>query len=148
MMKHLSILLIAVMATLLISASCKPNGNTHHSNGGSDSTATVDTTQLPTGGIKPLPVDPKAVQQKLIDQYRSGEVEQCLHESVTVYKCSRNAPDAGSEIYASNGDLMGRCYYSTRQVDPICERLTDCKTIYRVAKNIWGKPEVKWAGDN
>lgn len=163
-MKNISILLFMAMATLLISASCQPNGSANNGNG-KDSvavgdTATLptggikppvpveDTTTLPTGGIKPLPVDPKVVQQKLHDQYLAGEIDKCRYEGVVVYKCSRNAPDAGSEIYASNGDRIARCYYSTRQVDAACEKLTDCETIYRIAKNIWGKPEVKWAGDN
>lgn len=144
-MKHFSILLLCFFAVLLMSATCKSTGDT--GNGGPDSTAVVvDTTTLPTGGIKPPRPNPAEVEQKLYAQYMSGEIEKCLFEGVTVYKCSRNAPDAGSEIYANNGDRQGRCYYSTGQVDPICEKLTDCKTIYRVAKNIWGKPEVKWSG--
>ena len=144
-MKRISILLFFVMATLLISASCQPTANGNHQSG-TDSVAVEDTTTLPTGGIKPVPADPKAVQQKLHDQYLAGEIDQCRYEGVIVYKCSRNAYDAGSEIYASNGDRMARCYYSTNQVDPACNKLTDCVTIYRVAKNIWGKPEVKWNG--
>ncbi|MBK9447916.1 MAG: hypothetical protein IPN95_00580 [Bacteroidetes bacterium] len=36
-------------------------------------------------------------------------------------------PDACSEIYANNGDRQGRCYYSTRQVDPICENSRTAK---------------------
>ena len=143
-MKNLSILLLTVMATLLISASCQPTGKKNNSDG--VDTVKVTNTDSGTGGGRPAPPDPKVVQQTLYDQYKNGEIEQCLFEGVTVYKCSRNAPDAGSEIYANNGDRQGRCYYSTRQVDPICEKLTDCKTIYRVAKNIWGKPEVKWNG--
>lgn len=158
-MKTLSAFAIAAFSVILISASCNPK---HGSNGSTnDSIRVQDTTTLPTGGVKPLPsnedtatlptggVKPvilpaKEVERKLVAQYERGEIDKCLREGVVFYKCSRNAPDAGGEIFDSQGNQVGRCYYGTRIIDPICEQLTDCKTIYRIAKNIWGKPEVKW----
>ena len=99
---------------------------------------------------KSAPVTPPAdhvpteqqVLQKLYDEYTSGEIQRCKYQGSTIYKCSRNAPDAGSEIFNEQGDKIGGCYYSTRQLHPACEGATDCKVIYRVAKNIWGKPGV------
>jgi hypothetical protein len=155
MMKNPSFLLVALLAVLLLSATCNGNGSGTNGNTDNDTTATTngdttgngEDTLLPTGGIKPLPVDPKAVREKLYNQYKNGEIEQCMYQEKTVYRCSRNAPDAGSEVYDHQGNQMGKCYYSTRQVDPVCKEATDCKVIYRVAKNIWGKPEVPWAGN-
>ena len=159
-MKTLSAFLIASLSLVLISASCNPK-NGSSGNTVRDSVPVEDTTLLPTGGVRPLPgnedtatlptggVKPvilpaKEVERKLVAQYERGEVEKCLREGVVFYKCSRNAYDAGSEVFDSQGNRVGRCYPSTRIIDPICEQITDCKTIYRIAKNIWGKPEVKW----
>jgi hypothetical protein len=94
------------------------------------------------------PVLPEAdlgtVQQGLVTEYLRGEIAQCQYRGAIVYKCSRNAPDAGTEIFDAYGTRIGRCYASTNQIDAICNEATDCKVIYRVAKNIWGKPEVPW----
>lgn len=141
-MKYL--LFFTLVSCTLLAATCDSKGG--NGNGGTDSTATEDTTLLPTGGIKPLPLSPEEVEQKLHAQYQNGEIDKCMWKDKATYRCSRNAPDAGSEVYDHQGNRIGRCYYSTRQVDALCEELMDCKTIYRVAKNIWGKPEVPWAG--
>ncbi len=114
---------------------------------------------VPTGGVRPLPPDtvattggvkpprpPSAVelQYKLVTQYQRGEVEQCMHKGQVIYRCSLNAPDAGSEIYNVYGERIARCYPSTGVTDPVCKEATECKVIYRMARNIWGKPEVPW----
>lgn len=75
-----------------------------------------------------------------------GEIEQCLHNGETVYKCAHNAYDAGNEIFDAKGTKIGSCYYSSRQVDPICKELESCKTLWRVEKNIWGRPGVNELG--
>jgi hypothetical protein len=160
MMKKISLLFLALVAVLTLATTCNRNPTgTNGNNGDSTGTTVVtdtsgtvvhtDTTKLedtllPTGGIKPLPVTPEAVREKLYNQYKSGEIEMCMWKGNTVYRCSRNAPDAGSEVFDHQGNKIGKCYYSTRQVDPVCEEATECKVIYRVAKNIWGKPEVVW----
>jgi hypothetical protein len=126
-MKKLSALLLVLMAVVLIAASCKPK-----------QVAAVPPDPTPT------PTPTVSVPEKLIAQYKQGEVEQCLYRASTVYKCSRNAPDAGSEFYSADGTKLGGCYYFSGSVDMICKESSECKTIYRVAKNIWGKPEVVW----
>jgi hypothetical protein len=150
-MKYLNALLALTLALAL--ASCHPRSTTSPSTNGSNSqgngngvkTPPEDTTLLPTGGIKPLPEPNQAqVQSDLITTYTRGEIEQCQYKGQTVYRCSRNAPDAGSEVFDNTGKRIGRCYYSTGSVDPICKDATDCKVIYRMANNIWGKPEVPW----
>ena len=106
----------------------------------------ADTTLLPTGGIKPLPEPNQGeVQGKLVTDYLRGEIEQCSYKGAMVYRCSRNAPDAGTEVFDNKGIRIGRCYYNTGAVDAICKETIDCKCIYRMAGNIWGKPEVPWA---
>lgn len=114
----------------------KPDGGT---------TAVDTTTDVPTGGVKP-PRPPAAVelQFNLVTQYERGEVEQCMYKGMTIYRCSRNAPDAGSEIYDVYGQRIARCYANTGIMDPACKDATDCKVIYRMANNIWGKPAVPW----
>jgi hypothetical protein len=134
-------LAFTLLALLLILTACHPKPHSTPS-----PTPTVDSTGLAgTGGIKPLPGPTAAeVQQTLVTQYERGEIEQCTYQGATVYRCSRNAPDAGSEVFDAKGTRIGRCYYSTNTVDPVCKEATDCKVIYRIAKNIWGKPEVVW----
>lgn len=122
-----------------------PTGQDSGATGGVRPLPPADDTLMPTGGIKPLPTPtPGQVQSQLLQTYSRGEIDQCEHKGAVVYKCSRNAPDAGSEFYDAAGNRIGRCYYSTRVIDPICNEATACKTIYRMAGNIWGKPEVVW----
>ncbi len=102
-------------------------------------------------GCKSQPVAPvveegptaEEVVQKLYVEYKAGQIERCTYQGETIYKCSRNAPDGGSEIFDASGDKMGGCYYNTGALHAACEGSTDCKVIYRVAKNIWGKPGVE-----
>jgi hypothetical protein len=133
--------MFALLALLVNLTACHPKPSSTPSH-----TPTEDSTGIVrTGGIKPLPGPTTAeVQQKLLAQYERGEIEQCMYLGATVYRCSRNAPDAGSEVFDAKGTRIGRCYYSTNIVDPVCKEATDCKVIYRIAKNIWGKPEVVW----
>jgi hypothetical protein len=150
-MKYFTSLLALTLALTL--AACHPksttkpstDGSTSHGNGGGVVTPPADTALLPTGGIKPLQEPNQAqVQSTLVTTYLRGEIEQCKYNGQTVYRCSRNAPDAGSEVFDNAGTRIGRCYYSTGAIDPICKEATDCKVIYRMAGNIWGKPEVPW----
>lgn len=96
----------------------------------------------PTPTTTPAPTS-QEVEQKLYNEYKAGEIQRCQYEGNTVYICSRNAPDAGSEIFDAKGEKIGGCYYNTGAVDPICKSASDCKVIYRIARNIWGKPGVE-----
>ena len=76
------------------------------------------------------------IGMKLYETYKEGEIERCMHNGAVVYKCAHNAYDAGNEIYDAKGVKIGSCYYSSRQVDPICKDLTDCQTIWRREGNM------------
>ena len=69
-MKNLSILLLTVMATLLISASCQPTGKKNNSD--NIDTVAVTNPNTDNGGGRPAPPDPKVVQQTLYDQYKNN----------------------------------------------------------------------------
>lgn len=86
-----------------------------------------------------------SVAEKLKSTYENGEISRCTLEGATYYVCARNAPDAGSEIFDSEGKKVGACYYNTGAVDALCDKLTTCEVIYRVSPNIWGKPGVSLA---
>ncbi|HHG86340.1 MAG TPA: hypothetical protein ENJ82_16435 [Bacteroidetes bacterium] len=88
--------------------------------------------------VKNIPAD-------LIQQYSSGEVQMCHYQDQLVYKCSRNAPDAGSEFFNTKGKKIGGCYYATNQVAQVCREAKQCRVIYRVFPNIWGLPKVIYA---
>jgi hypothetical protein len=101
----------------------------------------------PKPGPKPEPVETVEPQLnpelKLLEQFRSGEIDKCKDpQGNVVYRCQRNIRDIETRIFDAAGNQIGVCFYSTRKLDPICEQTTDCKTIYRVANNIWGKPAV------
>jgi hypothetical protein len=129
---------LALICLLALSA-CHPK------NGGTTTTPPSDTTSQGNGGTTPTPdPTPAETQAKLVAQYERGEVEQCTYQGATVYRCSRNAPDAGSEVFNAKAERIGRCYYSTNVLDPVCKEATGCKVIYRMANNIWGKPAVAW----
>lgn len=102
---------------------------------------------LAGAGCKHRKTQPVAnTAMELYKSHGYGEIEECLHQGKTVYKCAQNAYDAGNEIYDAQGTLIGRCYYSSRQVDPICKELESCKTLWRVENNIWGRPAVNELG--
>jgi hypothetical protein len=95
-----------------------------------------------TPPVPPPAADPHAVLRDLAANYKNGEISRCTHAGGTVYLCARNAPDAGAEVFDALGKKVGVCYPSTRRVDPVCTEAADCKVIYRVSPNIWGKPGV------
>ncbi|MBK9447917.1 MAG: hypothetical protein IPN95_00585 [Bacteroidetes bacterium] len=67
--ENLSILLLTVMATLLISASCQPTGKKNNSD--NIDTVAVTNTDPGNGGGRPAPPIPRS-QQTLYDQYKNG----------------------------------------------------------------------------
>ncbi len=78
----------------------------------------------------------------LFPRYENGEIQQCMFEGKLVYSAGLNAPDAGTELYDEKGKKIGVCYYSSRQVDPMCEKLTGCEVIYRCENHINGEAPV------
>jgi hypothetical protein len=80
--------------------------------------------------------------KSLFPRYENGEIQQCMFEGKLVYSAGLNAPDAGTEIYDEQGKKIAACYYSSRQVDPMCEKLSDCEVIYRCENHITGEPAV------
>jgi hypothetical protein len=86
---------------------------------------------------------PENTEKKLLELYRSGEIDRCKDaQGNTVYRCQKNIRDIETRIYDAMGAQVGVCFYSTNKVDAICRETTGCTTIYRVDKNIWGKPAV------
>lgn len=88
--------------------------------------------------------DLQAVERKLVEAYHNGQLTRCRIDSNTVYFGSRNAPDAGAEVYDASGVRIGGCNYNTRQLHPYCEQTSDCEDIYRISPNIWGQPGVAY----
>ena len=74
--------------------------------------------------------------------YENGEIEECKYKGKTVYCAGQNTYDAGAVVYDKDGKTIGSCSYAWGNVDAICDKLTDCKVIYRVKNNIWGEPAV------
>lgn len=90
----------------------------------------------------PVTTDPGSTEKTLLENYRNGEISKCSWKEQTVFVCQRNAPDAGSEVFDASGSRIGGCYYNTGMVDAVCEETSGCTVIYRVDKNIWGKPGI------
>jgi hypothetical protein len=74
--------------------------------------------------------------------YQQGEISECRYNGEKVYSAGLNAPDAGTEIYDASAKKIGSCYYNTRKVDPICEKLENCEVIYRCDDHISGQPAI------
>jgi hypothetical protein len=83
-----------------------------------------------------------AALKSLFTKYEQGEIQQCTFEGKKVFSAGLNAPDAGTEIYDGHGKQIGKCYYSSGQVDAMCEKLADCEVIYRCENHINGQPPV------
>lgn len=83
------------------------------------------------------------VLEKLYKIYKEGEISECKYKGETVYTATLNAYDAGVRVYDRNGEVIGSSNYGWGdRVDTVCRQLTDCKVIYRVKDNIWGRPAV------
>ena len=93
--------------------------------------------------------DDLTVAKNLYENYIEGEISKCSLEGKTYWMGALNAPDAGSEVFDATGKKVGACYHSTNSVDDICGQLDqsgNCQVVYRMAKNIWGKPAVDTYG--
>ena len=81
--------------------------------------------------------------KRLYKSYENGEITECKYNSEVVYSVDINAiHDGGTAIFDYDGNQIGTCNYATGIPDAICEKLTDCETIYRIENNRWGKPAV------
>lgn len=80
--------------------------------------------------------------KKLYKTYKNGEISECKYKGETVYSGALNAYDAGNNVYDASGKQIGSCNYAWGTVDDICGELENCKTIYRVEDNIWGRDYV------
>jgi hypothetical protein len=80
--------------------------------------------------------------KELFLEYRDGEISECTFKGSKVYIAGLNAHDAGNEIFDREGKKIGSCYYSTGQVDELCNQLENCVTIYRCDNHISGQPAV------
>lgn len=130
-MKYTTLIALLMLTGILTgAASCRKTQKDHSSAGDPDTVAVS----------APKPENP---EKKLLEMYRSGEIEKCKDaQGNTVYRCQRNIRDIETRIYNTLGEQVGVCFYSTNKVDAICRETTGCTTIYRVDKNIWGKPAV------
>lgn len=120
----ISSLVLGLLAFTLVSASCK--------------------TQKPPQTPEPPAVEveqPNALDA-LAKRFENGEISKCKHQGNLVYVCGLNANDAGTEIFNEKGEKIATCNYGWGRPDQMCKEVTECKVIYRVAKNIWGKPAV------
>jgi hypothetical protein len=89
---------------------------------------------------KPAFDDNVETLKKLYATYRNGEIEACRYNSTLVYKAGLNAYDAGSVVFDVNGNKIGSCNYGWGKPDSMCEKLSECRDVYRIQDNIWDKP--------
>jgi hypothetical protein len=87
-------------------------------------------------------IDTPAPIKQLYSIYQNGEISVCKYNGELGYSCGLNAYDAGTVVYDKNGKQIGTCNYAFRKVDAMCEKLTDCETVYRVKDNIWKTPAI------
>ena len=80
--------------------------------------------------------------ETLFEKYRFGQIEECTYAEKKVYHAGINAFDAGTQVYDEYGKPIATCNYATRMVDPPCEKLSDCETIYRCDNHISGEPPI------
>ncbi len=84
---------------------------------------------------------PKVIQS-LYDKYKDGSIAECLYNNHVVYSASVNAYDSGATIYDANEIGIGTVNGSDGKMDSVAQDVKDCKDIYVVDKNIWGKKAV------
>ena len=80
--------------------------------------------------------------KELYKTYENGEISECVYNGEVVYLAGINAFDAGSLVYDTDGNEIGRCSYAWSLVDEICNQLTTCEVIYRGDNHISGEPPI------
>lgn len=83
-----------------------------------------------------------AVLEVLYQTYADGEISECVLEGEKVYTGSQNLVDNPTMVYDQQGNQLAECNYAWGKVDAICEELTNCEVVYRVADHISGNPAV------
>lgn len=80
--------------------------------------------------------------EKLYRTYADGEISECVLEGEKVYTASQNLVDSPVKVYDRQGNQVAECNYAWGKVDAVCEDLTNCEVVYRVADHISGNPAV------
>lgn len=86
------------------------------------------------------------VINELLATYENGEIALCKYKKDVYFKCSRNAADAGSEIFDDQGEKLGGCYAQSRTYHKLCDKFESCDVLWRTGNNIWNKPAVSKLG--
>jgi hypothetical protein len=80
--------------------------------------------------------------KSLYKTYKNGEIDEALLNGKIVFSGSLNMWDAAAQIYSNGGVSLGACSWAWGPVDPICNKLTNTKVIYRCEKHISGLPPI------
>jgi hypothetical protein len=95
---------------------------------------------------KPIPTPTPAPQLSPLAtlhlQYKNGAIAECDYNGNKVYVVSPNAYDAGGAVYNTNGIPIGPTGYFPTKPQGYVDNLKNCKDIYVVSPNIWGKAAV------
>ncbi len=67
----------------------------------------------------------------LYQVYKHGEINECQYNGQIIYRCSPNVYAEGSVMYDQEFLMVGTCNYTSGAVDSKCDKLMQCKTIYR-----------------
>lgn len=84
--------------------------------------------------------------QKVFDENQPGEIYECMYEGKTVFYIQDNAVDVSTLYFDEAGNHIGTCNFQIGRTDAICEGATDCKAVFRVGDNVWGKEVVNIYG--
>jgi hypothetical protein len=80
--------------------------------------------------------------KSLYKAYNYGEIDEGQLDGKIVFCGSINRWDSSVQIYSNEGVLLGVCSYQWGPVDPICNKLTNTKVIYRCKDHISGLPPI------
>jgi hypothetical protein len=81
-------------------------------------------------------------RHNLYNQYKNGEIDECIYNGDTVYCAGQSMYDAGATLYDASGRQIGECNYAWGPVDPICKQVNNCTVIYRCKNHITQLPFV------
>lgn len=73
-------------------------------------------------------------------QYKNGQIAECIKDGKTYYSGAMNAYDGGGLTFDSHGKVVGEYQGFTGKYTGI--ELENCKDIYVVEGNIWGKKPI------
>lgn len=97
----------------------------------------------PTPTPSPTPTNAPLAVQLIYKKGQTGIISQCEYKGELVYMVGMNAYDGGNTIYNDKGVAIDSVSgFSGKSENGIAEDVTDCKDIYVVTPNIWGKAGV------